>query len=279
MSNIKSHAEEVASGDRFEFGANWTNFLSVLDEERINQAETALLKMLGVAELTKKTFIDVGSGSGLSSLAARRLGAKVYSFDFDPKSFSCTRELKRRNFPDDQDWVVEEGSVLDQEYLQLLGQFDIVYSWGVLHHTGQMWNALANVAPLVKAGGQLFIAIYNDQDRASSWWKLVKKIYCSGLAGRILMKYIFYLYFGIGRLVLDIIGLRNPHTRYREYHKIRGMSAWHDIVDWIGGYPFEVAKPEEIFEFFKQRGFILDNLKTCAGGLGCNEFVFTRQGN
>lgn len=56
----------------------------------------------------------------------------------------------------------------------------------------------------------------------------------------------------------------------------RGMSAWRDIVDWAGGYPFEVAKPEEVFDFFQAKGFSLKKLKTCAGGLGCNEFVFVK---
>jgi 2-polyprenyl-6-hydroxyphenyl methylase/3-demethylubiquinone-9 3-methyltransferase len=60
---------------------------------------------------------------------------------------------------------------------------------------------------------------------------------------------------------------------------MRGMSPWRDVVDWVGGLPFEVAKPEEIFEMFQQRGFSLDRLRTCAGGLGCNEFVFSRTQN
>jgi 2-polyprenyl-6-hydroxyphenyl methylase/3-demethylubiquinone-9 3-methyltransferase len=270
------HANEVFQGERFEFGANWASFLNVLTEENIIEAEKSFREMIGITVLTGKTFLDIGSGSGLSSLVARRLEARVHSFDYDPKSFACTKELKRRYFADDADWIVEEGSVLDQAYLKRLGGFDFVYSWGVLHHTGQMWKALENAASLVKQDGKLFVAIYNDQGRASNWWKVVKRIYCSGLPGRTLMKAVYFPYFGLGRLVLDIISLRNPIARYREYSRLRGMSAWHDVVDWIGGYPFEVAKPEEIFKFFKQRGFVLDNLKTCAGGLGCNEFVFTR---
>jgi 2-polyprenyl-6-hydroxyphenyl methylase/3-demethylubiquinone-9 3-methyltransferase len=273
---MKQHATEITSGERFEFGANWTSFLNTLDDESISHAAKSFCDILWIADLADKTFLDIGSGSGLSSLVAHRLGARVHSFDYDPKSFACTKELRRRYHADDVDWTIEEGSVLDKVYLNQLGKFDVVYSWGVLHHTGHMWEALANVAPLVKPNGMLFIAIYNDQGRASHWWKAVKKIYCSGLLGRSVMTAIYFLYFGIGRLILDMIKLRNPLTRYREYKKLRGMSAWHDVVDWIGGYPFEVAKPEEIFEFFKQRGFILQVLKTCSGGLGCNEYVFTR---
>lgn len=270
------YSEELKRGERFEFGANWTRFLSVLDEERIVQAKNSLENMLGTHDLSGKTFIDIGSGSGLFSLSARMLGATVHSFDYDPKSVACTKELRRRYFSDDAKWIVEEGSVLDESYMSSLGRFDIVYSWGVLHHTGQMWQALNNAAPLVAKGGELFIAIYNDQGGTSRRWKMVKKIYCSGLLGRFFMKLMFYPYFALGRLVADILKRCNPFTSYSEYKKSRGMSVVHDWVDWLGGYPFEVAKPEEIFDFFNQKGFALRRLKTCGGGLGCNEFVFVK---
>ena len=68
---------------------------------------------------------------------------------------------------------------------------------------------------------------------------------------------------------------------WHEYanNSVRGMSAWHDLVDWVGGLPFEVAKPEEIIEYFKERGFTLEKLTTCAGGHGCNQYVFERTKN
>ncbi len=271
-----NHAEEIKRGDRFEFGANWARFLSVLDDERIAQAKASLKAMLGVESLEGKTFLDVGSGSGLFSLAARSLGARVRSFDYDPKSVACTRELRRRYFNDDQNWMVDEGSVLDEAFLASLGSYDIVYSWGVLHHTGQMNRALDNVSPLVKSGGRLFIAIYNDQGGASRRWTLVKKLYCSGWLGRALVRIAFYPYFAAGRLLADILKRRNPFTSYAAYKSARGMSVVHDWEDWLGGYPFEVAKPEEIFDRYHRQGFSLEKLKTCAGGLGCNEFIFSR---
>ncbi|RMH79171.1 MAG: class I SAM-dependent methyltransferase [Calditrichaeota bacterium] len=174
---MKTATEEINQGERFSFGKNWSRFLATLDNERIEKAEESLREMLGVEDLAGRTFIDVGSGSGLFSLAARRLGAQVHSFDYDPDSVGCTAELKRRYFPDDDAWTVEQGSVLDREYLQGLGQFDVVYSWGVLHHTGDMWSALENVKGLVKPGGELFIAIYNDQGYKSMRWTWIKKNY------------------------------------------------------------------------------------------------------
>src|SRR5216684_6957903 len=147
------HAIEIAQGARFEFGKNWTRFLVGLDDTRIARAEESLRAMLETSDLEGKSFLDIGSGSGLFSLAARRLGARVHSFDYDPQSVACTGELKRRCFLDDGNWVVEKGSVLDQDYLACLGVFDVVYSWGVLHHTGDMWRALENVVPLVKERG------------------------------------------------------------------------------------------------------------------------------
>jgi 2-polyprenyl-6-hydroxyphenyl methylase/3-demethylubiquinone-9 3-methyltransferase len=170
---MSSHAAEIAQGGRFEFGRNWARFLAVLDDERIARAEESLKQMLEVENLEGKSFLDIGCGSGLFSLAARRLGARVHSFDYDPQSVACATELRRRYFPDDERWTIEEGSALDSDYLRRLGAFDVVYSWGVLHHTGQMWQALDNAQLPVAAGGKLFIAIYNDTGTQSTRWKWI----------------------------------------------------------------------------------------------------------
>src|SRR5437868_5120896 len=144
MTLAETHTTQVARGERFEFGENWRRFLEQLTAERIADAEQSLRNVLELPDLEGRTFLDIGSGSGLFSLAARRLGARVFSFDYDPQSVACSLELRRRYFDGDPDWRIEEGSALDRDYIASLGQFDIVYSWGVLHHTGAMWNALGN---------------------------------------------------------------------------------------------------------------------------------------
>lgn len=269
--------QELARGERFQFGQNWRRFLSTLDEERIHEAERSLKLMLETETLRGLSFLDIGSGSGLFSLAARRLGARVHSFDYDTDSVACAQELKRRYFAGDADWVIERGSVLDADYIKRLGQFDIVYSWGVLHHTGAMWQALENAALPVSQGGRLFIAIYNDQERKSQFWRRIKRVYCESAMGKILVPSLFIPYFIVGGFIKDLSRGRNPAARYAEYKKSRGMSIVHDWIDWLGGYPFEVARPEEIFSFYRARSFVLDKLVTCGGGLGNNQFVFTRR--
>jgi len=267
-------SEEVDDGKRFEFGKNWSRFLSVLNEERIIAAERSLRRKLDCENLTGRSFLDVGSGSGLYSLAARRLGARVHSFDFDPQSVACTLELKRRYFPDDVNWTIEQGSILDLEYIKSLSQFGIVYSWGVLHHTGAMWQALDNVRVPIAVGGILWLALYNDQGLTSKWWKKVKQTYCSGTLGKLSTIGVCVPYFVLAGLVYDVLKRKNPLRRYREYKNVRGMSMLTDWLDWLGGYPFEVARPEEIVELFRASGFELRKFTSCGGSHGNNQFVF-----
>jgi len=261
------HAEEVSSGQRFAFGKNWAKFLMSLNDAKIARAQQSLRAMLDVDDLRGKRFLDAGSGSGLFSLAARRLGATVVSFDYDPQSVACTNELKRRYFPNDSGWTVEQASVLDEKYVTTLGAFDVVYSWGVLHHTGRMYQAIANIAALVAPNGRLFIAIYNDQGWISRYWSAVKRLYNTGAIGR------------CGAVIIHapyLLGLRWLVRTASGRPLERGMSLWHDMIDWLGGYPFEVAKPEAIFRAVRDGGFMLEALKTCGGRMGCNEFVFQR---
>jgi SAM-dependent methyltransferase len=271
-----SFETEVDRGERFEFGENWSRFLSRVDDRRISQAETSLKELFATSDFFGKRFADVGSGSGLFSLAARRLGASVHSLDYDRSSVACTNELRRRFFPEDPLWTVERGSALDAAYLRSLGQFDVVYSWGVLHHTGSMWQALDNVVGLVRPGGLLCVSIYNDQGKGSQRWKKVKSVYNrlpAPLRFLVLIPATIRLW---GPTVVRDLLHGSPLRTWSNYHEERGMSAWHDVVDWVGGYPFEVARPEEVLNFYRARGFEPVNLRTCGEGIGCNEFVFRR---
>lgn len=274
---MTSHSNEIAGGQRFAFGENWTRFLEQLDDTRIAQAEHSLGTMLGTADLRGRSFLDVGCGSGLFSLAARRMGANIRSFDYDPKSVACARQLRDGSKAKDSEWKVEEGSVLDEDFMGTLGRYDIVYSWGVLHHTGAMWKALENTIARVAPGGQLFIAIYNDQGRASRWWLQTKVAYNRlprALRWLVLWPAAVRLW---GPTTLRDLLRGKPGATWRAVKlERRGMDPWRDVVDWVGGLPFEVAKPEQIFDFARRRGFTLERLVTCAGGHGCNEFVLRR---
>lgn len=277
--------------DRFAFGDNWTRFLATINDERIAAAESSLRAMLDCERLDGFRFLDVGSGSGLFSLAAHRLGAEVHSFDYDPQSVACTREMQRRFGAASPVWTIEHGSALDADYLSRLPAADIVYSWGVLHHTGSMWRAISLVAAQTAPGGRLWLALYNDQGRISEQWRCVKRLYLKlprwlrpllvlacGLA-----LVVHRVWQAAITLLLRLVSCQNPWTSTTKVLRDvtqpdgRGMHRWYDLVDWVGGWPFEVAKPEEVIQSLQSSGYELVKLRTCGGKMGCNEYLFRRE--
>ncbi len=264
--------------DRFAFGRNWQEFLQDLDADSIQEAQTALAQLLGKTSLKDTTFLDIGCGSGLSCLAALNLDATVRGFDFDNDSVQAATSLLTAQAPG-KDWGIERGSVLDLPFMAGLGLFDIVYSWGVLHHTGALWNAVDSASRAVKPGGLLALALYNDQGGASRRWRTIKRLYvASPRAIRFAMVLAIGAFFKSRGALIRLLRLQNPFSSdEKRGRRTRGMSPWHDLVDWVGGYPFEVAKPDDLVDFLAARGFQLKRLKTVGNGHGCNEYLFRRE--
>lgn len=273
---VTADAPVEAPGERFEFGRNWAAFLSVLNDQRIAAAEESLKQSLPCDDLDGRSFLDIGSGSGLFSLAARRLGARVHSFDYDEQSVACTRELRRRFFPGDPQWQVERGSALDRAYIESLGRFDVVYSWGVLHHTGDMWTALDLARIPLGPGGRLIVAIYNDTGSQTVRWTRIKRTY-GRLPGFLKTPFAIAVCApGEMKSFARALAGGRPGQYLRSWkasERRRGMSRWYDIIDWVGGYPYEAARADQVFRFYRDRGLSLTGL-VIGGGLGCNEFVF-----
>lgn len=256
------------SEPRFLFGRNWRRFAGKVTQTEVERAQSALQEMLEVADLAHVRFLDVGCGSGLSSLAARNLGAQVHAFDFDPDSVAASLALKKAHRPNDSAWVIEEGDITDPEYRKRLDTFNTVYSWGVLHHTGALITAMGAVTELVAPRGVLFIALYNDQGWVSRYWRWIKTTYVTHAWTRLPLIVFHAPYLIVLRYLVRLVRHRGALAR--------GMSYRHDLADWLGGYPFEVISPEEVIEFYTHRGFALEKIRLVGRRHGCNEYVFRR---
>jgi 2-polyprenyl-3-methyl-5-hydroxy-6-metoxy-1,4-benzoquinol methylase len=265
----------------FHFGENWSQYLDkYFNDELLNEALEITKNFCRQENIKDKTFIDIGCGSGLFSLVAHKLGAKrILSIDIDENSIACCRRLKS-SVGDPDSWSIVHASILDDAFIESLGKFDFVYSWGVLHHTGQMWKAIENATKLVADQGHFCLAIYNKSEGLniypdfrfgnSKFWLLEKKIYTS--LPRFIQSLVNFLVMAI-LIFLYIITFNNPIKKIKNHKSFRGMNWKTDIIDWLGGYPYEFASVEEIFQFIKALGFSLENLKANNGLLN-NEFLF-----
>ena len=255
--------------ERFAFGENWRNFSKRLTNEDYLNAKKSVRELVG--DLTGKTVLDIGCGSGLFSIAASALGAKkVVGFDYDPQCVSTAKDMLEHIRPWDSKIRADliefsANSILNDDLA--VEPADLVYSWGVLHHTGDMYKAFEASARLVAKKGTLAIAIYNKHF-TSPVWKMIKYTYVKSPA--IIRKLLIWLVLIVKVPAVMLTSCRNP------FSKERGMSYYYDIVDWVGGYPYEYASVDEVTKFFEQHGFKLRKLIKTQGFTGCNEFVFER---
>jgi SAM-dependent methyltransferase len=255
----------------FSFGQNWKKFLDEVSEDDVTRAREDIEHWLGSGRVAGKTVIDIGSGSGLHSLCFHLLGAKtVHSFDYDEHSVEATQKM-HAEAGSPPGWRVERGSVLDRAYLGSLGRFDIVYSWGVLHHTGAMWEAIENTLQLVAPGGVLWISLYKKGPHYERDLALKRRY---NAASEFEKKYL------IGRRILRLMLRRlkrgqNPFA-WNEKRR-RGMNKYHDIVDWLGGLPYETAAEDEVVRYMRTHGLVLERIRPDKDG-GCSVYVFSMPG-
>lgn len=254
----------------FDFGENWDQFSrAVLDEKRLAAATASMAALVGADRLCGASVCDVGSGSGLFSLAAGRLGAaRVLGFDVNATAVAVGRRNLQQLAPELMETVsFQQGSALDAAFAGSLGQFDVVYAWGSLHHTGAMWSAIANAAGLVGSNGALVLALYN-RHWTSPIWTAIKIVY------NILPKFLRIvpnvLLGALMYLAVWVVTGRSPSD------KERGMDFWYDVIDWLGGYPYEYVSVDETTRRMAAMGFALEKVAPPRVPTGCNEFVFRR---
>lgn len=253
----------------FNFGRNWKLFSErVLNESRVDAAVLSLEKLFGKTQLANKSFLDIGCGSGVFSIAADRLGAQpVLGIDVNPLCVDVALDNKDRFAPGTTAVEFVVGSVLDPEWMATLGIFDIVYSWGVLHHTGNMWAAIANAANRVTSKGLLVIAIYNKH-RSSILWRWIKWAY---------NKLPAFFRWGVIQLFVPVIYLaKYVVTGKNPLSKARGMDFYVDVVDWVGGFPYEYASIDTVIRYVETLGYKKLKVIPAEVPTGCNEFVFER---
>lgn len=258
----------------FSFGENWRKFLDRIDEQRLSDAEQSINESFCGNALKGRSFIDAGCGSGVFSFAAHRLGVRsLLSVDVDPNSVACAKILRER-VGKPESWSIQQGSLLDPKFVDGLGRGDMVYSWGVLHHTGQMWRAIENAMMLVNPGGLLCIALYRPPGRPKlNMW--LKRVYNrSPRWVRLFMATSYY----VAQITFGSVHRRTWPWRYvQDYgRRSRGMSLWRDVEDWLGGLPCEFTEAPAVEKFVSAHGFRVENVLVRGPG-GNNEYLLRRE--
>ena len=262
----------------FDFGENWKNYsYNAISKQKIKEAKKDFKKLFNKIDLKGKTFIDIGFGQGLSLLIAQQLEAKPVGCEINRRCLRALLINQKKFFKKAEKIPVVIGSILDQKTIQKLkkinlkkkdSKFQIVHSWGVLHHSGKMWKAINNAVSLVTENGYLAISIYNKH-WSSPFWHKVKYFYnISPRLIRRLLIFIFYWIIFIGKFII---------TGEDPFKLKRGMDYYFNIIDWVGGYPYEYASIKEVKKYIELKGFRTIKVIPAQMPTGCNEFVFIKK--
>lgn len=253
----------------FSFGQNWQEFLKGLDGRAIKGAMKDIDRWLRYTEVRERRILDIGSGSGIHSYCFHKLGAgELISVDYDTNSVAATLVMHEKAGKP-ANWSVQHGSVLDADYMKSFGLFDTVYSWGVLHHTGNMWKAIEIAARAVKPGGLFWLALYVKGPNYERDLQLKKDYNAADDAGKRRMEKKFIRSAMWRRLQKG----SNPFRWNRRTD--RGMDVYHDIVDWLGGLPYEVASAEEVHALLVRLGFVEEKTRQASEG-ACSSYLYRR---
>jgi len=274
-----SDADLLDQVSHFAFGKNWLNYAETIDEARIAQAVTNLKRLAGSERLDGLSFLDIGCGSGLHALAALRLGAtRVVGVDIDSDSVEASRRTLTR-FAPGANARLQTCSVFAVPP-DRFGDFDIVYSWGVLHHTGDMDRAIASAAALVAPGGAFLVALYRKTPFCGVWRRIKRWYSRATPAGQARARKV---YIALQQLAA-MLRRRDFDAYVRDYSKARGMNFYNDVHDWLGGYPYESISPQHCHQLLAALGFSLERefvsppkFPYGLGGSGCDEYAFRRQ--
>lgn len=187
---------------RYEFGENWSDFIaSNFNENKVEHARSHMLNFIGIKDLKGLKFLDIGCGSGLHSLAALQAEADcVTSFDIDKNAVDSAKSIKKK-YGEPENWTILEGSILDPDFTSKLREYDVIYSWGVLHHTGNMWAAIESARNLMKKNSLLYLALYSSEacvnPKPEYWLDFKRRYNRNGKVKRMMMELLYFLRFYI----------------------------------------------------------------------------------
>jgi SAM-dependent methyltransferase len=260
----------------FAFGKNWELYSRQINSSHIESSKKDLIGLIQLESLQGMSVLDIGSGSGVHSLSMMLLGCKdLVALDYDPDSVSTTnRVLSGKSFKGD--FQVIQADIL-KHIPGIDGRtFDLVYSWGVLHHTGDMMKGIDRSISYVKPGALIALALYR-KTLLCTFWRIEKFLYSkSPKILQSLFQKTYEFVFGLGIKIKTGQSLRAYKL---SYFQKRGMDFSRDVHDWLGGYPYESIDPRYLIQYMEQRGFTLLNShisKKQIGilGSGCDEFLF-----